>query len=397
MVSTLLPSRIGPLTLLVVIFYFLINLQGICASNQQCKEVEFSVSGTAENRNITTAPLGNVTALALAIKADKFPRVTISGKQTLVGWYCTPAVVNENNHQLQVLLGSITTNREAYTALGGTGLYGFPSYEPELYSWVQYAGSKGYPTLSLDRLGSGKSSHPDPGVVVQGAYEYALYHDLAQQIRKGTTGSLDRKYSTLIFVGNSYGSVTGNNLAARYPDDFDAFVLTGFSKSVLPSLAGVALQNVMPASTVWPARFAKLSGAYLTSPHASSRTDSFFGDPKFVDFDPVVAQLYWAREDVVSTGQFISTYADITRAPAYKGRVLVVTGEQDQAFCGPGSSKVGKARCGTLLEETGSLFPNAEYNFKSIERTGHAIFFHRSVRKTFDIIDQFLDGERLEG
>lgn len=186
-------------------------------------------------------------------------------------------------------------------------------------------------------------------------------------------------------------------MAARYPDDFDAFVLTGFSKSVLPSLPGIALQNVMPASSVWPARFANLSDAYLTSPNVSTRIDSFFGDPKSVDFDPVVAQVWWEREDVVSTGQFISTYADITSAPAYKGRVLVITGEQDQAFCGPGSAKVGEARCGSLLEETGSLFPNAEYSYKSIERTGHAIFFHSSVRRTFRFINLFLDGEALEG
>lgn len=226
---------------------------------------------------------------------------------------------------------------------------------------------------------------------------YALYHDLAQQIRKGTTGSLGCKFSTLIYIGNSYGSVTGNNLAALYPGDFDAFVLTGFSKSLLPSLPGIALQNVMPASTVWPVRYANLSGAYLTSPNASTRTDSFFGDPKFVDFDSIVAKLYWEREDVVSTGQFVSTYADITLAPMYEGRVLVITGEQDQAFCGPGSSKLGQAKCGRLLEETRSLFPNAEYNYKSIERTGHAIFLHRSVRKTFHFINQFLEGGRLEG
>lgn len=155
----------------LVLAALLVGFAGARAHEQQCKEVTFSVSGTAENRNITAAPLGNATALALAIQADQFPRVPISGNQTLVGWFCRPTIVNENNKKLQVLLGSITTNREAYTAQGGTGLYGFPSYEAELYSWVQYAGGKGYPTLSMDRLGAGKSSHPDPSAVVQGAYE----------------------------------------------------------------------------------------------------------------------------------------------------------------------------------------------------------------------------------
>lgn len=171
MSSTPVKSAICSLSSCAISLSLIINFSGAWAVQQQCKEVAFNVSGTAENRNITTAPLGNATALTLAIQADQFPRIAVNGAQTLVGWYCAPTVTNENKDKLQFLLGSITTNREAYTALGGTGLYGFPSYEPELYSWVQYAGSKGYPTLSMDRLGSGKSSHPDPSTVVQGAFE----------------------------------------------------------------------------------------------------------------------------------------------------------------------------------------------------------------------------------
>lgn len=170
--SASIKSAMGTLlTPCTVILALLTSLPGTWAAGQRCKEVTFSVSATAQNRNITTAPLGNATALALAIQADQFPRVSVSDTQTLVGWFCAPTVFNENNEKLQVLVGSITTNREAYTALGGTGLYGFPSYKSEVYSWVRYAGSQGYPTLSMDRLGAGKSSHPDPSVVVQGAYE----------------------------------------------------------------------------------------------------------------------------------------------------------------------------------------------------------------------------------
>ena len=93
----------------------------------------------------------------------------------------------------------------------------------------------------------------------------------------------------------------------------------------------------------------------------------------------------------------MSTYVDIAVAPKYKGRVLFITGEQDQAFYGPGSSKVGQARCGSLLRETGMLFPNAEISWKSIGRMEHAMFLYRSARSSFAVIHEFLRGGRFEG
>jgi hypothetical protein len=43
------------------------------------------------------------------------------------------------------------------------------------------------------------------------------------------------------------------------------------------------------------------------------------------------------------------------------------------------------------------MFPNAKYNWKSIDRTGDTIFLHRFVGKTFGVIDEFLEGGRFEG
>ena len=37
----------------------------------------------------------------------------------------------------------------------------------EQYSWVAAASKAGYPTLAIDRLGNGDSSHPDPLLTVQ--------------------------------------------------------------------------------------------------------------------------------------------------------------------------------------------------------------------------------------
>ena len=58
----------------------------------QCQVMNFTVSGTAQNRNITgiDALLGNTTAFLAAVTADLFPKITVSGNQTLSGVYCPP-------------------------------------------------------------------------------------------------------------------------------------------------------------------------------------------------------------------------------------------------------------------------------------------------------------------
>lgn len=141
----------------------------VAAFSSNCKVVTFTVTGSAQNKNITSSfPTTTLDALVSAYQAAPF--LTVSGPQTLSGTYCAPTVVNSNNAKLQVLFHSITGNRGGYAALGGPGT-DFPQYRPEYYSFERYFNALGYPTLNMDRLGNGKSSHPDPILVVQAPYE----------------------------------------------------------------------------------------------------------------------------------------------------------------------------------------------------------------------------------
>lgn len=96
-------------------------------------------------------------------------------------------------------------------------------------------------------------------------------------------------------------------------------------------------------------------------------------------------------------GEFLGAFVLLTRAPAYTGRVLVITGEQDQPFCGLGSPILGVAACGDLLPRTGEMFPNAEWNWKRIARTGHAVNLFRSAPETFRVAHDFMAGARFDG
>ena len=53
------------------------------------------------------------------------------------------------------------------------------------YSYVDAAAAAGYATFSYDRIGVGKSDHPDPIQVVQGAIQVEIAHLLIQRLRSG--------------------------------------------------------------------------------------------------------------------------------------------------------------------------------------------------------------------
>lgn len=138
--------------------------------NPICKDVKLAVTGSALNYNLTdTSTLQNSTTLLDWVKANT-PNIHVSGQQTLAGTYCEANTKNSNNDKLQILFGSITGNRDDWSAQGGTG-FGYEPYRPGTYSYVDCMNDQGYPTLALDRLGNGQSSHPDPLLVVQAAYE----------------------------------------------------------------------------------------------------------------------------------------------------------------------------------------------------------------------------------
>lgn len=366
----------------------------LATSSPQCKAVSFQVTGSAQNRNITGIPTSELAALVAFYETA--PVVTATGPQTLAGTYCQPTTKNANNGKIQMFFSSILSDRSGWMAQGGVGL-DFPPYQEQMYSWTDYANAKGYPTLALDRLGNGKSSHPDPILVVQAPYEIALYNNLAQQVRKGTTGQLSQSYSHLIYVGNSYGSQLGAGMAGSHPDAYDEFILTGFTYDFQQDFAGVSLTIPAPAAVVDPARFGTLSPGYLTSSSETGRTNTFFGSKAQVAYDDTVAHLFFQRKDVVSLGQFVSVYALTYNAPSFTGRVFDLNGEEDQATCGPGSPVIGPAMCGPQLQQTGALFPVAQYNYKSVDKTGHAIQLHLSSQKVYDLAHRFLAGESFKG
>lgn len=148
------------------------------------------------------------------------------------------------------------------------------------YSYIDAVTAAGYAAFSYDRIGYGKSDHPDPIQIVQGPLHREIAHALVQLLRRNQIGR--NKFSKVVGVGHAAGSVITQAVTAKYPDDLDAVILTGLS------LLGAGTDLALAAFDLQIARqvnekFRDLPYGYLTQANAIGVQFSFF---RYPNFDP---------------------------------------------------------------------------------------------------------------
>ena len=70
------------------------------------------------------------------------------------------------------------------------------------YSFAESAAAAGWATLSYDRLGVGRSDHPDGTQIVQIPYEIAQSVAIAGKLRDGTLGNGVPAFNKVVGVGH---------------------------------------------------------------------------------------------------------------------------------------------------------------------------------------------------
>ncbi|CAE6389761.1 unnamed protein product [Rhizoctonia solani] len=253
------------------------------------------------------------------------------------------------------------------------------------YNFIEAANKAGYAVLTYDRLGVGQSDKPDGIDVVQSSTEVEILHQIIQQSRKS------KKYSKVLGIGHSFGAIQLTGVAAQYPSDLDAVILTGYT----PSMASVGisftgwLQTL--ANMAIRSRWASLpSGSTIMSDHGYLGTGSpsadrfaFFAEGSY---DEGAFKLAHDTKQAHTLGEFL-TIAEPVSKPAtdYKGHVF---GEKDLIFCGGNCWQKPITTPGdSLLDDTKTLYPNAA-RFSTYVPAGarHALFAHRGTDETIEKI-----------
>jgi pimeloyl-ACP methyl ester carboxylesterase len=261
----------------------------------------------------------------------------------------------------------------------------------DTYSWEHAAIRAGYATVAIDRLGSGRSSHPLSTFVDITSNSTAL-HNLVQALRAGDVPAPNGHrvaFSEVALVGHSGGSVISMIEASRF-QDVDAVILTGFShKMNVDAVLNIAASSY-PA--VLDAQFAgsPLDPGYLT-PRPGTHRSLFYApgtdvDARIIERDEATKGTY-TLEEIDNLPLALSTRLKID-VP-----VLLVNGTLDGIFCSQSLLDLG-TDCSSearVVAQERPYFPDApSLSSILIPGLGHDLNAFRHARSAFQGANSWL-------
>ncbi|HSX17074.1 MAG TPA: alpha/beta hydrolase [Patescibacteria group bacterium] len=289
--------------------------------------------------------------------------------QHIAGAYCQPFAWAKGSHQIDVLTEGATYN---------SSYWDWPQ-NPALYSYVQKTLKAGRATLTYDRMGTGKSSHPVSTDITMAADAYVL-HEIIQVLH--LVG-----YNNVNSIGHSYGSGIALHEAGTY-NDTSRVVLTGYLHTP---------RNDVVAGATYPANqdpaFAGqgLDNGYLTTKPGTRKT-SFYStaaSQQVIDYDE-------AHKDLVSGTGFGGYFAD-RAVPAgtnltnqITAPVLLIDGQQDFVFCFNPAYLDCTDESAVLAHEAPYFTGTASLTAKTVPNTGHDLTLHPSANDSFATINSWI-------
>ncbi|EXA48910.1 hypothetical protein FOQG_08247 [Fusarium oxysporum f. sp. raphani 54005] len=358
------------------------------ASARKCTNITVPVSLTSQNAVFTIeAPLTGIEVTSLAVNlarqgAPPYPEqvqkgfTTVSGNYELAATYCEPDA--GPGKELQIMTHGIGFDRSYWD---------FP-YNNYNYSYVARAVDEhGYSTLTWDRLGVGASFKGDPLNEIQVYLEIAALKALTTKAREGSLG-VGCKYSKVVHLGHSFGSVISYALANESPELTDAVVLTGFSQATAYLGLFAVGSNFIPITATPLAD--KYPAGYVGVSSTVGIQINFFAEG---DFDPKILEVAYEKGQPVSPGELLTLGAPAGKNNTYTGPVQIVTGSRDVPFCGDNCYSTGSVdpKLPSLLDISRQFFTQASrFNTTVVPGAGHGLNFGYSHTVTYDAILEFL-------
>jgi hypothetical protein len=234
-------------------------------ANAYCTELDIPVTATAPSAiydilRIDSNLEATAWAVGSSIRTSKsggiIKNTTISGTYNIHGRLCVP----KSSTKSEIL--QIATH-----GVGFDSRYWDSQYQPEKHSYVAATLKAGYSIFTYDRLGTGRSDHPDAYTVVQTAIQLEIIRQLTLLARNGTlyhlAGEADAQFSKLtqprkfVHIGHSFGASLTSSLIASYGDLSDGAIITGFIPN--PYLGSTPI-------TMW-----SFENAATSSPHSTDQ------------------------------------------------------------------------------------------------------------------------------
>ncbi|MFB9362004.1 alpha/beta hydrolase [Actinoplanes nipponensis] len=286
----------------------------------------------------------------------------------LAGWLCRP---DRTTTTVQVLIPGLTYTHRYWTGIGTR----------TDYTTAALAG--GDAVYLIDRISTGASDRP-PADQVTTTTEATVTHQAVRALRDGTLG----RFTRVIGVGHSYGSVIAMAEAATY-HDVDALVVTGLLHDIRIDEMTRFITDLYPAAADPKFTDTAPPDGYLTTRPGSR--PGYFLDPHTA----VRGAAGWDEQTktTATTGELTFTPDDeLAYSRAITVPVLIVMGEADALFCGTGQPC--KTPSDICQREHTAFPPGAALAAATIPRTGHSINLHRTAPLAFTAIYTWLNHQR---
>jgi pimeloyl-ACP methyl ester carboxylesterase len=281
------------------------------------------------------------------------------------------------------------------------GRYWDPDLHPESQSYVEAALREGYSILTYDRLGVGKSDHPDAYDVVQAPTEVEIIKQLTVMARDGSLYQLAAKAAPpnaafkdlaapekVLHFGHSFGSVLTSAFIAKYGELTDGAVITGFLLNKWLGKGGMASFHAEYANTS-PDGFKRPSG-YVVCKKSGIQTIFFAGNPDTA-FTPEMLDYGNKIKQPVPIGEFASAYKILGLVGEnMKAPIQYMLAENDVYICGGDCKGIFNAT------EEARKYPNAaEIDVQIQPNTGHAFPLHNNCTAGYQLTFDFLQRHGL--
>jgi pimeloyl-ACP methyl ester carboxylesterase len=241
----------------------------------------------------------------------------------------------------------------------------FP-YTPHIRSFRLAMNEAGYATLTVDRLGTGRSTRP-PSLLLTSVSQADVTHQVVRLLRAGDGVP---RFGKVILGGHSVGSAIAIIEAGTY-HDVDGVLLSGLTHGVNVAGAVPILSSLLPAMLDPKFLGRTIDPGYLTT-DPGTRFASFESPGQLV---PAVASLDESTKDDFAAGEVVDTVL-IGVVSTYSKRitvpVLLAMGAKDPAFCGPLAANCTSSA--TLLASEGPYYsPSAQLQTFVLPGFGHAL------------------------
>ncbi|KAL9616993.1 MAG: hypothetical protein Q9160_008183 [Pyrenula sp. 1 TL-2023] len=351
-----------------------------------CQEFDVAVTAEAPGARYNFEVNDDISAIHWAVESDTWSvspldriveNITISGTYNIHAKLCVP-----NSPDKKDVL-QIATHGGHYDHR-----YWDSDYKPGETSYVEAAMKAGYPILAYDRLGAGKSDHPEDSST-QAEFELEILRQLTIKARKGhldTYGGwsdTDRP-SKIVHVGHSFGSVVTTAFLATYPNETSGGIITGYALNQFFGKTGFTSMNLQYAATATPA-WDRGTG-YLVAQKNGIQTIFFGGDPATA-FTPELLSYGDSIKQPVPAQEFTSGYQIVGRPGLdFKAPIQYILPEFDFFICGGDCKGVTSEE---ILKNT--TWPAATALELVIQpNTGHAMPLHKNATAGFQTSLDFL-------